>query len=220
MPPYLRLYEDPKLNEAYRLYVDGKVDSLGQAAELTGTKKRTLERRSTEATPQCSTTWKAERDQRAQVAAHAAAVAVVETVIPPLGGDGSAIDLEAKLAEALASDDTRTRIGGVLLQQRLVLDEVMKEYAAAFRKTREVAHGRPAGVMAIGQLRVFADVGDRLAAAQRKAHGIPDVTKLEIEDKSEAKQHADVIERRRRERLARVGAATASDAAAGPHGPM
>ena len=54
----------------------------------------------------------------------------------------------------------------------------------------------------LGQVGAFAKVYDLVANARRKAYGIPDVSKLEFEDKtSSAERHARAIHERREARL-------------------
>ena len=174
---YARKYADPRIDEAYRLYVDGKA-SLKVAAAVTASPKRTLERRSVR------DGWKGERDERQRVAANDAAVAVVMTDVaattPPSAATEQAPDLETKILQAFASSDTQERFGAVLGQQRQFFDELMLDAQRLHRQVKADAEKQRSGKIPVGQLLVVVGMGDKIATQQRKAHGIPDLSKLEV----------------------------------------
>jgi len=197
-PPYRQKYDDPRVDEAYRLFVQGK-GSLQQLVEITGAAKRTLSRYSTRHK------WVDEQSEYARLATHGTALATIEAFLAP----ADATDLEEKIAAALNSDDVKTRIGGVMTQQRIVYDELMGDVRVLYAGVKKQAaeRGKPLNV---GQLIVIIGMVDKIAVGQRKAHGIPDVTKLEFEDKSStAELHARKVAERRQRRLSVAAAATA-----------
>lgn len=209
VPAYKRNYtgDDERLNEPYRLYVDGA--SQRNVSEITGIPPRTIARYSKR------DGWAQEQRERASakagsvlaavLAATAARVAVPENV-------------SAAASDALASGDVRAAIQIVLKKQQRFSDAIFDALDAALIKALDDAKAKGRAVTA-SLLFPFVALGEKVTVMQRKAHGIPDVTKLELEDKSAAKMHADAIMRRRQERLARVETA-AVEAQPGPHGPM
>jgi hypothetical protein len=207
-PEYLHQYQNPKVDEAYRLFVDGKGSQRG-ICELTGLSRRSLQRK---ASPDG---WTEERTERARVRAHGAVMAQLE---PGIGGGP---DLEDRIRELMSSEDTRLRVGAVMARQRIFWDGLSEDLTTAYAEKNAVAKKNKRRLSA-GELFPFVALGEKIAQQQRKAHGIPDLTKLEIDDKSAARLHAEAIGKRRQARLAIVESTVipSGEGGVGQHGPM
>lgn len=195
-PEYRRKYENPQVDEAYRLFVDGK-GSQREIATLTGVARRTLQRRS------AADKWLEEQTERAKERAHGATMAALA---PNPGAGGACPDLEDRIRSLMSSDDVRSRVGAVMSHQRIFWNLLSNDLSVAYADLLATAkkNGRR---LSAGALFPFVALGEKIAQQQRKAHGIPDVTKLELEDKSAARMHADTIRDRRAKRLAEKAAA-------------
>lgn len=205
---YRRKYENPQMDEGYRLFVDGK-GSQRQIAVMTGVSRRTLQRRST------ADGWPDEQTERARERAHGAAMA---QLAPNLGAGP---DIEDRIRELMSSEDNRLRVGAVMAHQRRFWDDLSTDLRVAYAD--RLATAKKAGRrLSAGDLFPFVALGEKIAQQQRKAHGIPDITKLELEDgKSAARMHADAIRANRTKRLAAAEKAALEKAAQTPqeHGP-
>ena len=164
MKPYRHMYQDPRVDEAYRLYVDGKIP-LRQLTAIAGISTRTLSRYSSR------DAWADERAERLKAVANGHAIA---SVVATLATEGVK-DIETLLSEALCSDDQRQRIAGVMTQQRLLADRFMSELNKLVSDLETKNERIPTL-----QLFAFAGLLEKIAATQRRAHGIPDVSKMEI----------------------------------------
>jgi len=188
---YRQKYDDPRVDESYRLYVDGKLP-LRQLAPLAGVSTRTLIRYSTR------DSWTEEQTARTKYAANGTAVVIASPSLSP-GADN---DLEARIAQALTSADSNLRISGVLTQQRLISDELVTDLRTLIADVK--AHAKKSGrSVPVGQFLVLVSLVDKLFPAQRKAHGIPDITKLEPESATGAAvKHGNTIRANKAKRLA------------------
>jgi hypothetical protein len=193
LPPYRRTYDDSRISEAYRLYVDGKATQRDLEG-LTGMARRTIARYSSR------DGWLDERDHRTRIVAHDAAMASLTSPSAPTAADEP--DLESRIATALRSPEVMQRHGGVSTQQRGFWDALMADLRAAYAEFKKKNEGKP---IAASQLFPYVALGEKISVCQRKAHGMPDITKMEIDDKSAlAKRHADNIQKRKAARLSGV----------------
>jgi hypothetical protein len=113
-------------------------------------------------------------------------------------------EIEARLRELMQSSEVKLRVGAVVASQRILWDAMNEDIGAAYRKVRPTLENMTPR-QALGTIFPFVAIAEKAFQQQRKAHGIPDVTKLEIEDKSGARMHADAIERRKQARFESVG---------------
>jgi hypothetical protein len=203
LPPYRRTYEDSRLNEAYHLYVDGK-GSHREIEAFSGISKRTISRYS------ASDKWAPERDERMRIIAHESALASINESLVPAGATNTEPDLDVRIAAALRSPEVLQRHGGVASQQRALWDALMTDLREAYAEFKARLSGKPASV---GQLFPYVMLGEKISVCQRKAHGMADVTKLEIDDKSAAaRRHAETIRKKKEERSRALLTTTSTDA--------
>ena len=204
--PYRRSYEKKSLSDAYHRFVDGEM-SLGDLVKLAKLSKRTLMRYSSR------DEWVTERDDRkAEVAKFASALAAEAAMAPDDATDGTAVSPE----EMVAGGDLKAVILRVLKGQQRFWDRIQVRAEALFAAAEEEL-GKPGTrvMTAATQLSKVLEVAERASTNVRRAYGIPDVTRLEFEDKTPAAQrHADKIRQRKAQRDA------ASVAASTPASPL
>lgn len=205
-PTYRHRYENQRLDVAYRRFVDGGGDvSLGDLVASSKISKRQLQRYSSR------DQWVAEMEERKTKAALAASLLTQMAAMAPETAAGGGADGTLPGVKEIML--------GVLRRQQAFWDEVETEVRAAFADLKKQATDRKKAAVAIGQLVPFLNAARIASECTRKAYGIPDVTKLEFEDKTPAaKRHADTIRAKKEKRHA--AAATSGAAPVGPHGPM
>lgn len=203
---YRQKYENKRLDEAYRLYVDGKATVKQLATRFKSVSLRTLQRKS------ATDKWMDERDERKRMASHEAIEAVF--VAASEAAATSEADLYAKMAAAGDNPDQKTVVMTVLKRQQKFWDRLEARVISHLDLIEAKAKEQSRDV-ALGQIIPIINAAERVSNGVRKAYGIPDVSKLEFEDKTTgARRHADVIRERRVERLARRSAETVATALA------
>jgi hypothetical protein len=179
---YRQTYDNPRLDDAYRQFVDGFA-TLRQLVNISGVSIRTLERRSSR------DDWKDEREEKKS---NAAAAASVLNQLAAVTQDGPIT------ADGLGVKDIMV---GVLRRQQKFWDRVEAEVIAYFDQIQRAAEEKDEAI-AIGRLNILLKAAETASANVRKAYGIPDVTRVEIDDRSTAAgKHVIAIKRRREARM-------------------
>lgn len=190
---YQKSYPKKRLDKAYRRFVDGTA-LLKDLTKSAGVSLRTLQ------TYSARDGWVAEREARKTELAETAQVAA------QLAATASESEIETQLA---ANPDLKAAILAVMKRQQVLYDRLMVGLERAFESVEKSAASDPRG-LTIQRLLPIAKLVDLITTGQRKAYGIPDVSKIEWEDKTPAaKRHADVIRQKRLERLAKAAQAPA-----------
>lgn len=189
---YRRKYERKPLDRAYRLFVNGA--SIRECAKKTKVPSRTISKYSS------SDEWVAEREARHEVAAKQAAQDALAASVAAANATEAEIQAELEANP----DDLKALTKAVLKRQQKFWDRLegvaVEALDEIIRKAAEQKRPVP-----LGQLVPLLKAAELASSGVRKAYGIPDVSKIEWEDKTPAaKRHADVIRQKRLERLAKA----------------
>jgi hypothetical protein len=181
--PYLLAYADPKIQQAYELYLGGMAQR--DAATKTGCPYRTLARH-------CSQDgWEAERKARgiAKDTPHVAALAAAEP---------SSAATMAALAATVEDEPVDEHYGGmpasmvrILRRQQRLTGMLLQAVEAEVEREFSLAKtaGKP---VRFGQIMRLSMLTNLVTAMERKAHCVPD--KLEVKDTSTpAQKHIDTV---------------------------
>lgn len=184
--PYRRSYPNKRLDEAYRRYVRGEA-SLRDLVRSSKLSLRTLQRYSSR------DHWVVEEEEwKAKASEEVAQLTQMAAMAPDVAAGG------VSLAAGVTVKDV---ILGVLKRQQRFWDRVESRVLETFEEIERRAMDRKAA-MPVGQLIGLLNVAEKASTNVRKAYGIPDVTRMEFEDKTPtAKKHADVIREKRAQRL-------------------
>lgn len=172
LPAPRHKYDNPRKQEAYEFYIGGATQV--EVTKLTGLSKRSIAKWSSE------DGWTAERDDRQRAMLHAVAVASVSAPPDALAALSGA-SLQHRLAEALKSEDVRLRIGAVMMKQRALFDALLDDVQRAYDAKRAKAAGAGKD-LALNELFPIVKIAVDVAAAHRKAHGVPEKMELTGKD--------------------------------------
>lgn len=189
---YRRTYKKKSLNEAYRRYVRGE-GSLPQLAKVAKVSPRTMNRYS------ARDGWVEEREEWKRREAEAASkLAALAATTPEVSADGGEVAPDELITD---STDAKTAMLTVLRRQQKFWTRLELRMIECFDRFEADAHKR--GGLKVGQLVAIASLAERVSTGVRKAFGIPDVSRIEWEDKTPAAQKfAERIRERREARLA------------------
>ncbi len=185
---YRHSYENKRLDEAYHAFVCGE-GSLRQLVKSSKLSLRTLQRYSSR------DSWVEELEARK--AALSAEVSVLSQMAAVAPDDA-----------IVAPDDAKGAIVAVLRRQQRFWDRIDAHVTRALEdaERRAAESKRP---LSYGQLIPLLNVAEKASVNLRKAYGIPDVTRMEFEDKTPALRHAERIRANREKRMAQQPAAPA-----------